>query len=479
MTKGTESVTVEVNAGVKSESGLATAFSDFKTSLRGELILSQDKDYDLARKVWNGMIDKRPAAIVRCADVSDVIRSIKFAMENNLTIAVRGGGHNVAGNAVCDGGLVIDFSRMKSVRVDLASGTARAEPGTTWGEFDRETQQFGLATTGGLVSSTGIAGFALGGGIGWLVRKYGSTCDNLVSADVVKANGELVRASESENQDLFWGLRGGGGNFGVVTSFEFKVHRVGPMVLGGLVVHALAKAREVLSFFREFARDSSDELTMLGVLFTAPPAPFLPEKIHNTQVVAIAGCYCGPIEEGEEVLKPLREFGTPEVDLFQPMPYRVLQSFLDAVAPPGLQNYWKSGYLAELSDEAIETILEYNSKIPSPLSAVHIHQLGGQFSRVLDESSAFSHRDASFALNIVSTWPDPKHNEKNIAWTREFFASTQRFTSGVYVNFLGQEGEERVKAAYGEEKFQRLQQLKKKYDPTNFFHHNQNIKPAE
>jgi FAD/FMN-containing dehydrogenase len=454
------------------------AMKEFASTLRGQVVFPEDPDYESARKIWNGMIDKHPAMIVRCAGVSDVINAIKFSRKNNIEASVRGGGHNVAGNAICDNGMVIDLSRMKSIRVDPLIRTARAEPGVVWKEFDRESQEFGLATTGGLVSSTGIAGFTLGGGIGWLVRKYGSTSDNLVSADVVTANGEFLSASAHEHPDLFWGLRGGGGNFGVVTSFEYKLHPVGQIVLGGLVIHPVEKARELLKFYREFVRHVPDELTTIAVFLTAPPAPFLPPHIHNKQVVAVAGCYCGPVKEGESVLKPLREFSPPAIDLFQPFPYRVLQSFLDEAAPFGLQNYWKSGYLSELSDQAIETIVDQNSRIPSPLSAIHLHHLGGAFGRMSEEESAFSHRDAQFALNIPSTWSNKEDSEKNIQWTRDFFESMKPFTSGVYVNFLMDEGEDRVKAAYSSEKYARLAEIKKKYDPTNFFHLNQNIKPS-
>jgi FAD/FMN-containing dehydrogenase len=456
------------------------SLKELKANTRGKVTVPGDSDYNQARQIWNGMIDKRPGIIVRCAGVSDVINSVKFARKHSLDLAVRGGGHNVAGNAICDDGLVIDFSGMKSIRVDPKSRIARTEPGIVWSEFDRETQEFGLGLTGGLVSSTGVAGFTLGGGIGWLARKYGLALDNLISVDLITADGELLKASEKENADLFWGIRGGGGNFGIVTSFEFSLHPVGPLLLSGMVIHPIAEGKEVLSFYREFQKNTPDELTTLVAMITAPPAHFLPSSIHNKQVIAVMGCYCGPIEEGERVLQPLRNFSKDTaIDMFQPMPYRVFQSLLDAAAPAHLQNYWKSEYLSELSDGAINTILANNSKITSPMSAIHIHQMGGAIARVAEDATAFGLRDASFILNIVATWPDPSENDRNIQWVRSFFSEMQQFShkGGVYVNFLGEEGADRVKAAYGEEKYKRLVGLKRKYDPTNFFHLNQNIKP--
>src|SRR5579875_1822418 len=410
--------------------------NEFRIGLRGQLLQSNDEGYEEARKVWNRRIDKRPAMIVRCAGVSDVLTCVRFAKKHGLVVAVRGGGHNVAGNATCDGGMLIDFSKMKSVRVDPRNRTAQAEPGLTWSELDRETQQFGLAVTGGLVSNTGIAGFTLGGGVGWLARKYGLTLDNLISADVVTAEGKLLKASATENPDLFWGIRGGGGNFGIITSFEYELHPVGPTVLGGMVILPISK------------------------------------------VIAVAGCYIGPFDQGQKVIEPLTSFDPSGINLFQQLPYRVLQSLLDASAPPGIQNYWKSEYIEELSDEAIETILEFFSKAKSPLSAVHLHQMGGAISRVPEESTAYSHRDASFILNIIASWIDPRENAGHINWSREFFGRMERYSrGGVYVNFLGEEGQHRVRAAYGDAKYNLLVDLKRKYDPTNFFRLNQNIAP--
>jgi FAD/FMN-containing dehydrogenase len=455
------------------------AVKGLKADLRGEVVLPGDMSYEQTRKIWNGMIDKRPAIIVRCYGTSDVMKAVRFARDQGLTVSVRGGGHNVAGNAVCDGGMMIDLSGMKSVRVDHLRRTARVEPGASWRQFDLETQAFGLAATGGLVSSTGVAGFTLGGGIGWLVRKHGLALDNLISVDVVTANGELLTASMSENTDLFWGVRGGGGNFGIVASFEFQLHPVGPIVLGGLIAYRAEDGQALLRFHREFVKDAPDELTTLLVYLTAPPLPFLPKEVHGKHLVAIVLCYCGKVEEGERILAPLRKFGKPVADVIQPIPYTVLQSMLDEAAPAGIQNYWKSTYISGLSDDAIDRILSFGNTITSPLSAIHVHQLGGAMRRIGDDATAFSHRDAPFVLNIVSAWRDPSENDVHVKWTRDFFDAMQKFATGAYINFLGDEGADRVKEAYEEEKYRKLVVLKNKYDPTNFFHLNQNIKPSQ
>ena len=450
---------------------------DFQASLRGALLRPGDDGYDVARRVWNGMIDKRPALIARCAGAVDVITAVQFARSHDLQVAVRGGGHNVAGHAVCDDGLVIDLSPMKGIRVDPMARTARAQAGVTWGEFDRETATFGLATTGGLISTTGIAGLTLGGGIGWLMRKYGLACDNLLSVDIITADGQPLTASATENEDLFWGVRGGGGNFGIVTSFEYRLHRV-TTVLGGMVFYPAAQARDVLRFFRAYTAAAPDELTCLAVFLTAPPAPFLPAHLHGAPLVAITVCYTGWMDEGEEVVRPLRVFGPPLVDLIRPMPYTALQSMLDASAPSGLQNYWKSRYLSDLGDETVDTLIAHAGGMTSPLSAVHIHQLGGALSHVGEDKTAVSYRDAPYAFNIVSAWLDPQGSERHIAWTRAFAAAmAPHSTGGVYMNFLGDEGEDRIRAAYGAATYDRLVDLKTKYDPTNLFCLNQNIRP--
>jgi FAD/FMN-containing dehydrogenase len=445
--------------------------------VRGQVLGPQDAEYETARRVWNGMIDKHPALIVRCTGTADVVAAVTFARKHNLLTAVRGGGHNVAGNAVCDGGLVIDLAPMKGVRVDLAGRTVRAEPGVVWGEFDHETQAFDLATTGGLVSTTGIAGFTLGGGIGWLARQYGLACDNLCSVDIVTAEGRVLTASPIEHADLFWGVRGGGGNFGIVTSFEFQLHRVGPVVLGGAVFHPLDRGGEVLRFYREYIAESPDELTTLAAIMTAPPLPFIPPDLHGKPALAIAACYAGPIEQGEEVVGPLRRFGPPAAEHLGPVPYTALQSMFDASAPAGMNNYWKSHYLAALDDDAIDTILTHAAMLPAPFSQIHLHQLGGAMSRVSEDATAFSHRNAAYALNIIGTWVEPRETDRNIQWVRDFWAAMERFSTGVYVNFLGDEGEALVQAAYEPQTYQRLVALKRKYDPTNFFRLNQNIKP--
>jgi len=451
---------------------------NFRESLHGELIIPGDEGYDRGRRVWNGMIDRYPAMIAYCGDVDDVIKSVDFAHTHGLLTAVRSGGHNVAGNSVCDGGIVIDLSRMKRIEVNAASRIARAQAGLTWGEFDRATQTFGLATTGGIVSRTGIAGLTLGGGIGWLMRKFGVTCDNLLSAEIITAGGQRMTASAVENQDLFWGVRGGGGNFGIVTEFQYRLHQVGP-VLAGTVYYPAAKTREILRFYRDYISAVPDELTTMFVYMATSHAPSLYRLLRDRPVAAIHVCYAGPLEAGEKILKPLRDFGPPLEDAVRIMPYVELQSMLDSGAPPGLQNYWKSSYLKGLSDEAIEVLAGYSEAITSPLSQVHLQHLEGAVRRVSEDDMAFSYRDASCVLNIVTKWEDPRESEKHIQWTRDFEAAMRPFsTGGVYVNFLGEEGEDRVKAAYGPAKYGRLVTLKNRYDPTNFFQLNQNIKPA-
>jgi hypothetical protein len=367
---------------------------------------------------------------------------------------------------------------MKGIRIDPVRRTVRAEPGLTWAEFDRETQAFGLALPGGIQSTTGIAGFTLGGGFGYLSRKYGLTVDNLLSADVVTEDGRLLIASKTENFDLFWGIKGGGGNFGIVTSFEYRLHSVGPIILGGMLFHPLAKAKEVLRFYRDYIAKVPEELSIFLGFVTAPKAPHLPEHIQGKPVLAVIISYVGAIEEGERIIQPLRKFGPPDVDLVGPKPYVALQSMLDAANPPGWQNYWKSEYLKGFSDEAIDTLVEYAAKKPSSMSKIMIGQLQGAVNSVSDDETPYSHRDAPFIINIISMWSDTTKNEENIKWARDLWKAVQPFaTGGVYVNFLMTEGADRVVAAYGKEKYERLVALKNKYDPTNFFSLNQNIKP--
>lgn len=435
---------------------------------QGDFIRPGDPQYDEARKVFNGMIDRRPALIARCACVADVIAAVKHARESNLPVAVRGGGHSVTGNALCDDGLVIDLSAMKRVRVDPANRTARAEGGATWGDFDKETQAFGLATTGGIVPSTGIAGLTLGGGIGYLNRKYGLCCDNLLSAEVVTADGRLLRASADENEDLFWALRGGGGNFGVVTSFEYRTHAVGP-VLAGEVVYPLHEAKRVLRFYREWSAAAPDEVRADATLLSGPQGPAL----------GLILCYCGAIEEGEKALRPMRSCGSPLADSVAPVPYATVQNLLTEVFQPGWLHYWKSGFVQVLSDEAIEALVDFfAANVPGFFGAIAIEHLGGAVSGVGPQDTAFVHRDAQHSLLVLRMWQDPADSQENIDWARRCYRTAEPFLKpGVYVNYLGNEGEARVRAAYGVN-YERLRVVKNKYDPTNFFRLNQNIKPA-
>src|SRR5262245_17972552 len=455
-----------------------TEMERLRDSLHGPLILPSDTGYDGARSIWNGAIDRHPACIARCTGVADVVAAVRFARERELELSVRSGGHGVGGHAVCDG-LVIDLSPMKGIRVDPARRTARAEAGVLWGELDRETQLHGLATVGGIVTHTGIAGLTLGGGIGWLMRKYGATVDNLVSADVVTAEGELLSASEEENPDLFWAIRGGGGNFGIVTSFEYRLHPVGPNVLAGPIFHPLADAPEVLRFYREFIADAPDELTTIFNLRKAPPLPFLPEEVHGKPIVMVGACYAGAPEEGAEVVRALKEFGSPIVDLLEPKPYLALQSMFDPAAPHGWHYYWKSVELPPLTDAAIETLVEHASEQTSPKSYCIVFQLGGALGRVREGETAFSQRHAGHNVDINAIWTeDDPEPDRHITWARDFFDAMQPHAGdNVYVNFLGDEGADRVRQAYGVGTYERLVALKRAYDPTNFFHLNQNIAP--
>jgi FAD/FMN-containing dehydrogenase len=454
------------------------AIQEFKANLRGTLLDPQSDGYDVTRRVWNGMIDRRPGLIARCAGVSDVIRSVNFARMHNLRVSVRGGGHNVTGNAVCDGGLMIDLSPMKGIHVDPAGKTVRAEAGVTWRELDHETQAFGLATTGGTISTTGIAGLTLGGGVGYLMRRCGLAIDNLISADVVTADGQFLTASESRNSDLFWGLRGGGGNFGIVTSMEYRLHEIGPIVTGGMLLYPVSQAPELLRFLRDYLVTTPDEFMAYAIFLTAPPAPFIPEHLQGTKLFAIAVCHTGTLKEGEEAVAPLRAFTPPAIDMVGPMPYTAVQQLFDAGTPPGLQVYLKSDYFDDLSDEVIEVLVTNAANVTSPMSVVIIFPMGGAVGRVAKEATAFSYRDAGYDYVVYSIWADPSESERHIRWTREFGAAMQPFSTGVYVNELGNEGEDRVRAAYGNQTYQRLVALKNRYDPTNFFRLNQNIRPT-
>ena len=454
------------------------AIQGFRAILQGQLIEPRDGGYDAARQVWNAMIDRRPALIARCASVADVQAAVAFARRQGLPLAVRGGGHNVAGSAICDDGLVVDLSAMKGLRIDPDRRIARAEPGLTWGEFDNQTQAHGLALTGGIHSTTGIAGFTLGGGFGWLARKHGLSCDNLLSADVVTADGEFCRASPTENADLFWGLRGGGGNFGIVTAFEFQLHPLGP-VLGGMLLYPLAQAPAVLRFYRDYVAQAPDELFTIVSLRTAPNIAGVPASLNSAPVLSLMLCYSGDVAAGERLLKPLRSFGPPAADLLRVMPYTELQSLFDGSNPPGLRNYWTAEYIRGYEDEAIDLLCEQVARKTSPMSKVLIAHLQGAISRAGPEAGAYVHREAPFLANINATWTDPQEDERHLAWARALWASLQPFSQGgTYVSFLSNESDERVRAAYDEPTYQRLVVLKTKYDPGNFFHFNQNIRPA-
>jgi FAD/FMN-containing dehydrogenase len=442
----------------------------FRESLRGQSFCPGEPGYDAARTIPNAMIDRRPAIIARCTGAADVIACVRFAREHDVLVSVRGGGHSVAGKSVCDGGLMIDLSGMKGIRVDPAKRTVRAETGLTLGEFDRETQAFGLATTLGVVSKTGIAGLTLGGGWGHLHAKYGLAVDNVIGADVVTADGRLLTANASENPDLFWGVRGGGGNFGVVTSLEYRLHEVGP-VLGGAVFYPLTKTREVVRFFREFAHSCPDELVIQATPLTTP---------DGVTVFAIVGCYCGSLSEGEKVLKPLRNIGPPVADLFGTMSYLQMQTMLDPFFPPGRLTYVKSNFLRALSDEALETIAEYAGKSPSPYSfGPFLEHWHGAATRVSPTDTAFPHRQYSYNFFVWSNWENPSESEKNIQWTRACWEAMRPFlAAGSYGNYVSDEGDAFARAAYGPN-YDRLVALKNKYDPTNFFRMNHNIKPTQ
>jgi hypothetical protein len=457
-----------VNAGGEQDVAASTALRELRADLRGELICPQDSGYDDVRTVFNGMIDRRPLAVVRCAGATDVVAGIVFAREHDLVLSVRGGGHNVAGNAVCDGGLMLDLSDMKGLRVDPDRCTARAEPGLTLGEFDHGTQACGLATPLGVVSMTGIAGLTLGGGLGWLNGRHGLACDNLLSADIVTADGRLLTASDEVNEDLFWGIRGGGGNFGVVTSFEYRLHPVGAVLAGGLS-YPLTTAPEVLRFYDDFVKAAPDELST-AVSFARTPA--------GEPMISIVACYCGPVDAGEQVLRPLRAFRSPLQDTIQPMPYQALQCAPDAGFPSGQRHYWKSGWLRHMTDEAIETLIRFIPQLPSPTTGVGLQHLHGAASRVDPSATAFPHRAEQYDFLILSQWPDAADSTRNIEFTRAFFEAMQPYLEdSVYVNNLGDEGQGRVQAAYGEN-YQRLATLKRKHDPTNLFRLNQNIEPV-
>lgn len=445
--------------------------SDLATRFSGQLLHQTDAGYDDARRVHNGLIDKRPTLIARCRNVADIVDAVNLARDNNLEIAVKGGGHNVAGRGTIDGGLLVDLSLMKAIHVDPKIRTARAQGGATWGEYNRETQLHGLASTGGVISTTGVGGLTLGGGIGWLMSKYGLAIDNLRSAQIVTADGRVLMASQDENADLFWGLRGGGGNFGIAASLEFALHPVGPIITGGLVAHPFDRAQELLRFFRDSTSSLPDELTLFGGLIHAPDG-------SGHKLAGIIGCHCGASAEGEAAVKPLKAFGNPMMDALGPMPYSAINQMIDAGYPKGALNYWKSSLLATLSDEAIDTMIDCYSRVPSPMSGLLLEHFHGAATRVGIDETAFPHRSVGYNLVITSEWMNPADTERNVQWTRETYAAMKPFMAvGRYVNYLDvDEAGDPVAEAYGPN-YARLKQLKAKYDPTNFFHMNQNIRP--
>jgi FAD/FMN-containing dehydrogenase len=445
----------------------------------GALLRPGDDGYDDARRVFNGMIDRSPAVIARCRDAADVATVVTVAAEQHLPLSVYGGGHGVTGSAVVDAGICIDLRSMKVVDIDPENRTVVAGAGLTWGELDAATQEYGLALTGGRMSTTGIAGLTLGSGSGWLERKLGFSCDSLLEAEVVTADGRVVTASSTENEDLFWGLRGGGGNFGVVTRFTFRLHPVGPVVLAGMLLYPTAMGPELVRFWRDFMIGAPDEVGSGVAFITAPPADFVPEPVRGSPVIGLVLCYAGPVEEGQQVLAPLLEFGPPAVSLVQPMPYTAVQQLIDGGSPHGMQNYWSADFLHELPDEAVDVLVDIATAPVSPLSQVIVFPGGGAVSRVPDDATAFGQRDAPWNIHYLSMWADPADTDTNIGHTRRLASALEPWTTGrVYLNYIGDEGGSRVAAAFGPEKYARLQQVKKAWDPDNLFRHNQNIPPA-
>jgi FAD/FMN-containing dehydrogenase len=456
------------------------ALDAFIMGVRGPVLRADDPGYDEARAVWNGLIDRRPALIVRCSGAADVVDAVNFAREQNLLLSIRGGGHNVTGNAVNDGGLVIDLSGMRGVYVDRETQRVRAQGGATWGDMDREGQLFGLAVPGGVVSTTGIAGLTLHGGAGHLRRKHGLSIDSLVSVEIVTADGQVRRASETENPDLFWAVRGAGSNFGVVTSFEFQGHPVGPMVMVGAIFYPLAEARNLIPKWRDYMVSAPDELSSIGLFWSIPPHEPFPEALHGTEVFAVAGVYSGSVEDGEPVVQPLRELGEPLIDLSGPWPWLGLQSGFDALFPAGGLYYWKSRSLGELTDAAIDDIVSFGNRMPSPETDITLWHNGGAMSRVGETDTAYGGRDAPFLVTAEASWTDPADTEKAIGWARDLWAAMgEHSTGGLYLNFpgFGEEKEELVRAGYGEN-YDRLSRLKAQYDPENLFRMNLNVTPA-
>ncbi len=457
----------------------SATFDPLRLQLRGELILPGDASYDSARRLWNGAFDRRPAAIVRCRDVADVVACVKFAREQSVTATVRGGGHGVAGSAIRDGALVVDLSTMRAVSVDPSAGSVWVQGGATWGDVDHATQLHGLAVPGGFVSTTGVGGFTLGGGIAWTSRKLGLACDNLVEAEMVTATGEVVKASPKRNSDLYWALRGGGGNFGVVTAFRFRGQRVGPTVYGGFRIFPKEPARDLLRLASSLYRRTPEEFNLLLALLTAPPAPFIPESMHGRPIVVAACCYLGPLAKGPKVAKPLLDFPGAVVSQMGPMPYLALQSAFDPLEPAGKHNYWKSSYHSDLPDAAIDVVLDAWARVPSSLTQIHFQYFGGAASRVSAARSAVGNRSAPFLFNLVGKWEPNADREANVRFVRELWEALQPFsTGGVYLNFLSEQTTELTRASFGKEILARLVRVKRKYDPDNFFQASHPIAPS-
>jgi FAD/FMN-containing dehydrogenase len=469
-----------MDAQIRTNSGDARSLTEasitaLRAALRGNVLLPSDAGYDSARSIWNAMIDRRPGLIVQAAGPADVVRAVNFAREHNALLAVRGGGHNIAGTAVCDGGIMLDLSHMRSIHIDLAARLARVEGGATLGDLDKETQTFGLAIPVGINSTTGIGGLTLGGGFGWTSRKLGLTIDSLASVDIVTADGRLRRADCSEDADLFWAVRGGAGNFGVVTSFQFLLHELGPQVVAGLLVHPLENAPALLNEYRRLAAAAPDELACWVVLRKAPPAAFIPTEWHDRPVMIMAFCYSGPIEAGEAAAAPYRALGKPIVDLISPHDFVAWQTAFDPLLAPGARNYWKSHDLAELTDPAVAVLLDAVRELPTSECEVFVGHLGGQISRIDESATAFSRRDANFVINVHTRWRDPAQDAACVAWARALFAALRPYATGaVYVNFMPDDEADRVRSAFGAN-YDRLVAVKKRYDPDNFFRSTQNI----
>lgn len=449
-----------------------------KEEISGGLVLPDSSSYDEARTVWNGMIDKHPAVIARCGNSTDVLRAVKYGREEGIPIAIRGNGHNIAGSAVCDEGIVIDLSAMKAIRIDPEKRRAYVEPGVTLGELDAATAAYDLATPTGINSTTGIAGLTLGGGFGWLSRKFGMTVDNLVAAEVVTADGELLRASANENPDLLWALQGGGGNFGVVTKFEFALHKVGPDLLCGVIAFPGDQARQVYEQFRAYTATLPDEFALWAVLRKAPPLPFLKEEDHGRLSLLLPMCFCGDSATGEKLVEPIREFGDVLGEHVGVQPFVNWQQAFDPLLTKGARNYWKSHNFTELPDGAIDTVIHFGNNLPTPECEIFLAQLGGQTSQVPSDATAYSHRDTQYVLNVHCRWQDPADDARCIAWARDFFSATAPFArGGVYSNFMSADETERVSAAFGSN-YELLEKLKARFDPENVFRNNINIKPA-